>query len=180
MFDWKMLQSKKYDFEILVNNFEFEQGDLVLGDKINENKKDIKFPNHPYFIADVNNANGADKGIILQLFEEEINNFYGYCAYNTSANTVGCAIFCAIVKFLAIKNNSYNHEAFLKFQFIRFLDDWAYQANIRQEISEPCNIQPMMKTYETRISELLELPIRNEYFFPWERLFEIEVCDELF
>ena len=63
---------------------------------------------------------------------------------------------------------------------IRFLDDWAYQANIRQEITEPCNIQPMMKPYEEKISELLDLKIRNEYFFPWNRLFEVEVSDELF
>ena len=61
---------------------------------------------------------------------------------------------------------------------IRFLDDWGYQANIRQQITEPTNIKPLMKPFEEKVSEILGLKIRNEYTFPWHRLFEVEVCDE--
>ena len=29
-----------------------------------------------------------------------------------------------------------------------------------------------------KVSEILKLEIKNEYFFPWNRLFEVEVEDE--
>ena len=109
---------------------------MVLGDIINSTDKEINFMQKPCFIADVNNANGADKKLIRQLFNQKLNNFYGYCGYNTSANTLGCAILSAIVKYLSLKNNSYNDFAFKKLQFVRFLDDWAYQAISRKYIRE--------------------------------------------
>ena len=105
------ISTEKADLNLIINNFSSEQGDLVLGDKINELSKQISFPNDSYFIADVNNANGADKSLIKQLLAQNLSNFYGYCAYNTSANTIGCAIFCAIVKYLAQKNISYNNDS---------------------------------------------------------------------
>ena len=174
----------KFDIEILINNFEIEQGDLVLGDRINEIKKDITFPNKPYFIADVNNANGADKELISQLFEQDIDNFFGYCGYNTSANTIGCAIFCAIVKFLSLKNNTYNNEAFLKFQLIRFLDDWAYQAISRKFIRESApNFKQALFEKESELNENAQkicefldyYPENIKYSLPWDRSFEIRI-----
>ena len=129
-------------------------------------------------IADVRNANGADNNFVKELLGKiNLNNFYGYSAWNTSANSLGSLICCAKIKFCA---KDYDDKAFKKVQMIRFLDDWAYQANIRQTITEPCNIQPIMKEYEQQIAQLLDIPIKNEYFFPWNRLFEIEVSDELF
>ncbi|MBQ8476633.1 DUF4127 family protein, partial [bacterium] len=104
--------SKKCDLEMIVNNFQSEQGDLVLGDRINSVQKNIYFPKTPYFIADVNNANGADCNLIEQLLKQKTNNFFGYSGYNTSANTIGSAILSAVVKYIAIKNNSYNDNNF--------------------------------------------------------------------
>jgi hypothetical protein len=118
------------DLTLFINNFKEHQGDHVLGDLVNEFNGNLKLPKTPYFIADVNNANGADNTFVEKLFEQGISeNFFGYCAYNTSANTVGCALCVAIVKHFA---ECFDKEAFLKLQFIRFVDDWAYQANVRQ------------------------------------------------
>lgn len=169
---------------ILINNFKYEQGDLVLGDIINSNTNEINFPETPYFIADVNNANGADKNLIEQLFNQNLDNFYGYCGYNTSANTLGCAIFCAVVKYLALKNKSCNNDAFLKIQFIRLMDDWAYQAISRKYIRESApdfNQALEIKKEELnqnakKISKFLGyIPKQMTYSLPWNRSFEIRI-----
>lgn len=168
------------DIVLVVNNFRKHQGEIVMkkptelfsgelwGKYIPEDK--------PYMIADVRNANGGDNNFVEELFKKfRYDGFYGYSGWNTSANSLGSLICCAKVKFGAKK---YNDTAFKKVQMVRFLDDWAYQANIRQEISEPCDIRGKMKPYEEKVSNILDLPVRNEYFYPWSRLFEVEVTDE--
>ena len=172
------------NLNMLINNFETEQGDLVLGDRINETSKKIDFPSSPYFIVDVNNANGADNNLIKQLLKQNIHNFYGYCGYNTSANTIGCAIFCAIVKFLAQKNNNYNNRAFKKFQLIRLTDDWAYQTISRKFIRESNpNFKQALFEKESELNnnalklcEFLDFyPNKMTYSLPWNRSFEIRI-----
>lgn len=166
------------DIILIVNNFKNKQGEIVMKVDTEQFSGELNLPEKPYMIADVRNANGSDNNFVEEFLSKfRYDGFYGYSAWNTSANSIGSLICCAKVKYSAKK---YNDKAFKKVQMVRFLDDWAYQANIRQQITEPSNIQPLMKQYEAKISNTLELPIRNEYFFPWERLFEIEVCDELF
>ena len=178
------INKNDFDLEMIINNFKNEQGDLVLGDIINQNKNKISLPLKNYFIADVNNANGSDLSFIETIFKKTDKNFFGYCAYNTSANTIGCALFCAVVKFLAAKNNSYNELAFKKIQFIRFLDDWAYQAIIRKFIREknPDFIQALtekendLNKYAEQISKFLNFyPKKISYSLPWNRSFEIRI-----
>ncbi len=176
------------DLTLIINNFKAEQGDLVLGDIINSIDKKIEFPKSPYFIADVNNANGADIKLIEQLLRENINNFYGYCGYNTSANTLGCAILCAVIKTLSIKNKTYDDNAFKKIQFIRLLDDWCYQAISRKYVRESApnfnfNFMEALKEKEgelnsnsKKISEFLNFyPKEIEYALPWQRSFEVRI-----
>ena len=175
---------EKPDLTMIINNFEYKQGDLVLGDRINFIKKEINFPKNSYFIADVNNANGSDKDFIEKLFVENLDNYFGYCGYNTSANTIGCAIFCAVVKYLAVKNNLYDEQAFLRFQFIRLLDDWAYQSISRKHIRESApNYKQALFEKENeldlnaqRICEFLNFyPDKIIYSLPWDRSFEIRI-----
>ena len=98
---------------------------------------------------------------------------YGYSAWNTSANTLGSLLAGVKVKFNAKK---YDEEAYKKLQIIRYLDDWAYQANVRSQISEPCNIKNLMRPFEDIVFTSLQTPHRNiEYIYPWNRKFEIEV-----
>lgn len=67
--------------------------------------------------------------------------------------------------------------AFKRLQAVRFLDDWAYQANVRQMLSSPDveKLTQLMKPFEKRVSEFLDIEINVRYSFPWNRLFEVEV-----
>ena len=159
------------DITIIVNNFKNSQGEIVMKRSTEPFDGKLNIPDKKYMIADVRYANGADNAFVEQVMcEKYSDNFYGYSAWNTSANTLGSLICAAKVKFLAKK---YNDEAFKRVQAIRFLDDWAYQANVRQTLSEPKQIN--MGKYEEKVSDFLECSVNADYSYPWNRLFEIEV-----
>lgn len=164
------------DILLYVNNFKERQGEIVM--KVPAAPYDGLWqkPDKPYMIADVRFANGSDNAFVEKLFEKDFDdNFYGYSAWNTSANSLGSLICAAKVKYFA---KSYNDASFKKLQTVRFLDDWAYQANVRQQLSKPDEIlvEQKMKPFENRIFEKLRVKYDISYKFPWDRLFEVEVC----
>ena len=75
------------DILLFINNFIDHQGEIVMQVNTEPFKGIWQTPSKPYMIADVRFANGADNNLIKQ-FEEFDNNFYGYSAWNTSANTL--------------------------------------------------------------------------------------------
>ena len=165
------------DIILIVNNFKNHQGEIVMKRPTEQFSGNIKLPNTPYMIADVRNANGADNNFVSKILSQiNLENFYGYSAWNTSANTLGTLICTAKIKFGSKK---YNDNAFKKVEMVRFLDDWAYQANIRQQIDKPCDIKVEMKPFEEQVEKVLGIDIQNNYTYPWNRLFEVEVVDEL-
>ena len=107
----------------------------------------------------------------------DLKNFYGYAGWNTSANTLG-SLLCALkVKWNA---SQYDENAFKKFATTRLLDDWAYQANVRAQISVPTDIKQLMKPYENRLSDIFNYDLKNRnYSYPWQRRFEIEASTAL-
>ena len=163
------------DVLLYVNNFIEEQGEIVMGVNTESFADEFKTPKTPYMIADVRFANGADNNFIDEFFKNKIDeNFYGYSAWNTTANSLGSLICAAKVRFFAKK---YNPDAFKKLQAVRFLDDWAYQANVRQTLESP-DIKALsagMVNYEKIVELALDTKISAKYSFPWNRLFEVEV-----
>ena len=168
---------KDADIILIVNNFIEKQGELVMGwDTKPYNKTFTPPQNKPYAIADVRFANGADNAFVNQLLPQiNLNKFYGYSGWNTSANSLGSLLASVKIRWNAKK---FNISAFKKLQMIRFLDDWAYQANVRGMINSPCNIKDLMKPFEKRLSAtfMSDGNIEISYSFPWERKFEIEVA----
>ena len=165
------------DIILIVNNFEDAQGEIVMKRPTKSFSGRLELPaERPYMIADVRFANGADKEFVKELFSKGAagRNFFGYSAWNTSANSLGSLICVAKVRFLAGK---YNAEAFKKVETVRFLDDWAYQANARQMLERPDvqKLSRIMKPFEKQVSEFLQTDVKAEYRFPWNRLFEVEV-----
>lgn len=155
------------DILLYVNNFENHQGEIVMKVDTKPFSGDWHEPEKPYMIADVRFANGADNAFVKKLFEAGLGeNFCGYSAWNTSANTLGSLICGAKMK-------TADNEAFKRLQTVRFLDDWAYQANVRQ--AGTMDIKDLMKPFEEKVFEKLNVHYNINYSFPWDRLFEVEV-----
>ena len=171
---------KDADIALIINNFKIEQGEIVMKvdtEPFNGNFKNFLPTNKPFIIADVRYANGADNKLVKQLFELKPQNFIGYAAWNTTANSVGSLLCMTKYTFNASK---LNNKAYAKLLATRFLDDWAYQANIRQEIDAPTDIKEKMLPFIQKIENFLNIKINNyEFKYPWNRLFETEVVLEL-
>lgn len=166
---------------LIINNFKKEQGELVMGVATEPFKGDFELPRKPYAIADVLNANGADNEFVKTLMSKKLDweNFLGYGGWNTSANTLGSVLCAAMVKFLA---SNCDLKEFKKQQLTRFLDDWAYQANVREKLKKTCIIpcpqvvKKEMKPFEEKLFKWLKIEsCRVSYDFPWNRFFEIEI-----
>lgn len=161
------------DVILIVNNFIEKQGEYVMGWTTQPFRKTFTPSGKPYAIADVRYANGADNDFVEQFLPQiDLNNFYGYAGWNTSANTVGSLLAGVKVRWNAGK---YNEAAFKRLQIIRFLEDWAYQANVRGMIENPCDIQTLMKPYEIKLAEIFGQVPPIEYLYPWNRKFEVEI-----
>ena len=164
------------DLVLYVNNFIEHQGEIVMGIKTKNFEGNFEIPQKPYMIADVRFANGADNEFVKALFKNNIDdkNFHGYSAWNTTANTLGSLICGAKFKFCA---GNYNKENFNKLQITRFLDDWAYQANVRQMHTKTSinELALLMKEFEPVVANVLNSKIDVKYSYPWNRLFEVEV-----
>ncbi len=168
------------DIVLVINNFKNEQGELVMNIKEPLFNTTVNLPNKPFFVADILNANGSDNNFVKFLFENvNLNNFYGYARWNTTGNTLGSAISCALTYF---KAQLPNKEAFNNLQITRLLDDWAYQANVRSIIRDnPLNLNnniifQEMAMYEQKILKMLNVQNRSiKYSFPWNRFFEIRI-----
>lgn len=164
------------DILLYVNNFKDKQGEIVMKVFTEQFGGEFKTPDKNFMIADVRFANGADNAFVKKLFENDLNeNFYGYAAWNTSANSLGSLICGAKVKYFA---KSFDKSAFQKLQTVRFLDDWAYQANVRQNLKTPDvdKITAEMRHYENVVFDKLKSKYKIDYKFPWNRLFEVEIC----
>ena len=172
----EITQEKDADIILFINNFKKHQGEIVMGVDTESFNREFVTPDKPYMIADVRFANGSDNNFVKTFFENKIydKNFYGYSAWNTSANTLGSLICAAKIKFLALK---YNKENFDKLQITRLLDDWAYQANVRQMLktTDTNELTLLMKNYEQIVSNALNTDINVKYSYPWNRLFEVEI-----
>lgn len=174
-------KEEEADIILIVNNFRDKQGELVMGwDTKGRYSGSFDLPKKPFAVADVRYANGADNTFVEELIKaldntNNISKFMGYAGWNTSANTLGSLLAGVKVKYNA---NKYNPIAFNKLQTIRFLDDWAYQANVRAMITEPCDICEQMSPFAKKVLSIFDCGIDFEklnYTYPWNRKFEIEI-----
>ncbi len=143
--------------------------------------KDVINRGIPVSMVDVYFANGSDNTLMsLMVKDDLLYKVAAYNGWNTASNTIGYAIAQAI---LAPDMSEQDHKDMLIEQYI---DNWAYQANVRKNISrmtelEHTNYKPTPAMQEEMIAEIQDFakkkmglnPATISANFPWGRLFEI-------
>lgn len=139
-------------------------------------------------IVDVAFANGSDNSLLDELSRRRLlDKVNAYSGWNTASNTLGYSIGQGM---LASSMRDNDRKRLLA---IRYLDDWAYQANIRPGVylslpnSEYYGLRylshPTPEAQQLTQSELQRFAAKHLWIrpdsitvdFPWDRLFEIEI-----
>ena len=84
---------------------------------------------YPVAIVDIAFANGSDNALMNQLKKDDLQfKIRAYGGWNTASNSSGFLIGAGMLtKFMTDKDIA-------ELLITRYLDDWAYQANVRQEV----------------------------------------------
>ena len=152
--------------------------------------KDFIAKGYPVAIADIAFANGADNSLMNQLKVNDLQyRIKAYGGWNTATNTSGFLIGAGVLtKFMG-------DDDVAELLTTRYLDDWVYQANVRQEIvgasyilpgeGTPLDLKdklpPLEKLLNERMNafaaENLHMPRRwhlanLQVNLPWKRTFE--------
>ncbi len=176
---------EKSDLILCIHCADSIQGDHIFKNTPSDTKGNAKKlvhvldkTNKPFILLDFAYANGADPILIEELLNANINwkNCYGYSAWNTTSNSTGCALSIGINRWLSEKENRFNEREFKKCLLTRFLDDYAYQTQIRHTNTTEEEINEKIKTFIQAFSKLLHLhDINVRCSLPWKRSFEVEI-----
>lgn len=142
----------------------------------------------PVSVADIAYSNGSDNTLVGTFYKRHmLYDLAAYNGWNTASNTVGYAVAQGI---LAKYMTPQGHKNMLTQQY---LDNWAYQANIRKEVYR---MQDTIRTDNVRYSGALNERLESymgervqdfaeKYLqidprtvladFPWGRLFETDI-----
>lgn len=145
----------------------------------------------PVGIADIAYANGADNAL-MELLKNRglLFKLRAYSGWNTATNSTGFVIAQGVL------SNRMSNEAREHLLLMRYLDDWAYQANVRLTLGNQLGwlrgsgvysrLDDKREGVEYRGSKMMrEFAADNlasvaglqdlEISFPWNRLFETEI-----
>lgn len=146
-------------------------------------------------IGDITFGNGSDNALMFSLYGKNLlDKLNAYSGWNTPTNSTGYALA------MGMGANYTDRVGILKMLEVRYLDDWFYQANIRQAVANRLNSMPGEGDYgntktrtlpaEKLATEALQKMIADyglEKFegqsyvadaqirFPWQRMFEADI-----
>jgi len=150
----------------------------------------------PCALADVRYSNGADRTLVARLLgAPRASGVAAYGGWNTMSNTLGMALAQAFVSVRPAGGTTQEH-ANRDFMILRLLDDWGYQANVRQRLAREVlprypgagssDIGPayaacaeaarrwLQETCVPHIAKSFGVPIAvGPVGFPWNRLFHV-------
>lgn len=150
--------------------------------------------NQRVIVVDVAYPNGADPILVdLMIAHVALDRLAAYGAWNTAGNTIGTALAQGIAASLAVAEaERESHERFLTH---RFIEDWAYQHHIREEIRDELECETGIRDASRtnaallpgRIADRLDAHLRRlpglgerwriapgSVRLPWGRTFEID------
>lgn len=163
---------------------------------------------HPVAIADVMCVNGSDLILGDQLVRySQIASLSAYGGWNTAGNTLGTVLAQSMIHILATRQSSLpeQEQAHLEFLFLRFLDDYYYQARERtrafledlptlglplrdehlEDEEKAARLEEYVRTRMLRAArELEQVFVRSgkvkqvqveNIHLPWQRLFEVSM-----
>lgn len=125
----------------------------------------LKTKDLPVAVADVCFPNASDSALIEYMFQAvELPSLYGYAGWNTTGNTIGTTLSLSGARwYLEQYGDEEGLKNFIEFLIGRFLDEWGYQGNARQDlyhyIQEDLKVSPMdvEEQYEAANLKLKEL-----------------------
>lgn len=157
----------------------------ALGDRIAAWQQSGK----PVAVADIAYANGADNALMRELASRRlIKSLAAYSGWNTASNSAGFALGQGQLA------TQMEETQRLRLLAVRLLDDWCYQANVRQQVATEVLLLPGVSTVRLGTARagvegrttagLREFAKRNLTDFPlpqfqarhpWDRLFEVKI-----
>lgn len=146
-------------------------------------------------IGDITFGNGSDNSLMFNLYRHQLlDKLNSYSGWNTPTNSTGYALA------MGMGANYTDRIGILKMLEVRYLDDWLYQANIRQHIANLLPTLPGEGDYgdtKTRTKEAETLATKDlqkmiadysladfegqsyvkdaQLRFPWQRMFEADI-----
>ena len=163
-------------------------------DFVNKVDEDVK-AGKKVGIGDITFGNGSDNSLMFELYRHELlNKLNSYSGWNTPTNSTGYALA------MGMGANYTDRVGILKMLEVRYLDDWLYQANIRQHVANQLYSMPGegdygdLKTRKALAEEMATQALRkmitdydlakfagqayvaNAHIeFPWNRMFEADI-----
>lgn len=153
-------------------------------------KKELNSKNPvPISVADIEYGNGSSNALVSSLLKERIAyRLQSYAGWNTASNTIGYSLSQGVLGKKMTKDDKH------RLMTIRYLDEWAYQANVRgqlyTDIVWPRNLngvrlgnnkKMLEKAAYEGLNKVVSRYIPAVYLkglsveFPWDRLFEINI-----
>ncbi len=145
-------------------------------------------------VADITFTNGSDNSLMKLLQEKDLlYKLQSYSGWNTATNSTGFALATGIL------SRHMKEEAKNKLLSVRYLDDWAYQANVRtivgnelvEKFNDPSCYYDFKNSEQRAFAENESTRLMNEFAEknlpsfkylrgfkvknPWNRMFECEV-----
>ena len=140
-------------------------------------------------VADVKYGNGADNALVSNLFANGLEyKLAAYSGWNTAGNTIGYALAQGLL------SKHFTDESRRDLLAVRYLDDWAYQSNVRMDVyrnliwpkrwknsgfaDEQLTVAEESITNSMRsVAKPMLWEVVDDYKFtlPWRRMFEVNV-----
>ena len=116
----------------------------------------------PLTLADIAYANGAEHRLILLLDALPLKKLAGFSAWNTAGNTLGSALALGVVA-----TRVQNRAIWTETLFNRFVDDYLYQAHVRELVRQqlhnpsPFDLGEQVEEAERLLNKFIE-PLARE------------------